>query len=121
MDSGNLQKLLPFLNHNNSIRRAGVIMTIKNCCFELGNLLFMNKVKLNNLLYICIEKHDWLLSEDLDLLSHLLLPLAGPEQFDDEDNDKLPLDLQYLSDDKKRESDPNLRLALIQAITQVSY
>lgn len=38
MDSGNLQKLLPFLNHNNSLRRAGVIMTIKNCCFELGNL-----------------------------------------------------------------------------------
>lgn len=62
-----------------------------------------------------------MLSEDLDLLPRLLLPLAGPEQFDEEDNDKLPLDLQYLPDDKERESDPNLRLALIQALTQVSY
>lgn len=37
MDSDNLQKLLPFLCHDSQIRRAGVIMTIKNCCFELGN------------------------------------------------------------------------------------
>jgi len=101
MNSENLEKLLPFLNHSSSLRRAGVITTIKNCCFEL-------------------EKHEWLLNEDLDLLPRLLLPLAGPEQFDDEDNEKLPLDLQYLPDDKQRESDPNLRLALIQALTQLS-
>lgn len=101
MESGNLEKLLSFFNHESSLRRAGVIMTIKNCCFELG-------------------KHEWLLNEDLDLLPRLLLPLAGPEQFDDEDNEKLPIDLQYLSDDKERESDPNLRLALIQALTQLS-
>lgn len=70
-------------------------------------------------MYICLEKHEWLLSEDLDLLSRLLLPLAGPEQFDDEDNEKLPLDLQYLPDDKERESNSKLRLALIEALTQV--
>lgn len=68
---------------------------------------------------IYLEKHEWLLSEDLELLPRLLLPLAGPEQFDEEDNEKLPLDLQYLSDDKERELDPNLRLALLQALTQV--
>ncbi|VVC36820.1 Protein HGH1 C-terminal,Armadillo-type fold,Armadillo-like helical,Protein HGH1 N-terminal [Cinara cedri] len=101
MDSGNFEKLLSFINHENSLRKAGVIMLIKNCCFEL-------------------EKHEWLLNEDLDLLPRLLLPLAGPEQFDEEDNEKLPLDLQYLSDDKERESDPNLRLALLQALTQLS-
>ncbi|XP_050520100.1 protein HGH1 homolog [Daktulosphaira vitifoliae] len=100
MDSGSFPKLLSFLNHNSSIRRAGVIMTIKNCCFEL-------------------DRHLWLLSEDLDLLSRLLLPLAGPEQFDDEDNENLPLDLQYLPEDKERESDPNLRLAILQALTQL--
>lgn len=55
------------------------------------------------------------------MLPRLLLPLAGPDQFDDEDNKKLPLDLQYLPDDKERESDPNLRLALIQALTQVHF
>lgn len=62
-----------------------------------------------------------MLSEDLDLLSRLLLPLAGPEQFDDEDNEKLPIDLQYLPDDKERESDTKLRLALLQALTQVNF
>ncbi|XP_060865155.1 protein HGH1 homolog [Metopolophium dirhodum] len=101
MNSDNLQKLFPFLNLNNSLRRAGVIMTLKNCCFEL-------------------EKHEWLLSEDLDLLPRLLLPLAGPEQFDEEDNEKLPLDLQYLPDDKEREPDSDIRLALLQALTQLS-
>ncbi|XP_015363177.1 PREDICTED: protein HGH1 homolog [Diuraphis noxia] len=101
MNTDNFQKLFPFLNGNNSLRRAGVIMTIKNCCFEL-------------------ERHEWLLSEDLDLLPRLLLPLAGPEQFDEEDNEKLPLDLQYLSDDKEREPDSDLRLALLQALTQLS-
>lgn len=71
------------------------------------------------ILFICLDKHEWLLNEDLDLLSRILLPLAGPEQFDEEDNEKLPLDLQYLPDDKERESDPNLRLALLEALTQV--
>lgn len=74
-----------------------------------------------NLFCFCLDKHEWLLSEDLDLLPRLLLPLAGPEQFDDEDNEKLPIDLQYLSDDKERESDTDLRLALIQALTQVKF
>jgi len=41
MNGDNLQKLFPFLNLNNSLRRAGVIMTLKNCCFELGNLLHL--------------------------------------------------------------------------------
>jgi len=128
MNSDNLQKLFPFLNLNNSLRRAGVIMAIKNCCFELGNLLhLLSKVichlflfNINNLFCICLEKHEWLLSEDLDLLPRLLLPLAGPEQFDEEDNEKLPLDLQYLPDDKEREPDSDLRLALLQALTQVN-
>lgn len=38
MNGEYLQKLLPFLNHGSSLRRAGVIMTIKNCCFELGTI-----------------------------------------------------------------------------------
>lgn len=36
MESGILEKLLPFLNHGSALRRAGVITTIKNCSFELG-------------------------------------------------------------------------------------
>lgn len=45
----------------------------------------------------------------MDILPRLLLPLAGPEEFDEEDNDKLPLELQYLPSDKNREEDPDIR------------
>ena len=45
------------------------------------------------------------MSEAVDLLPKLLLPLAGPEEFDEEDNDKLPIDLQYLGEEKSREKD----------------
>jgi len=83
--------------------------------------MFFISFNINNLSCIYLEKHEWLLSEDLDLLPRLLLPLAGPEQFDEEDNEKLPLDLQYLPDDKEREPDSDLRLALLQALTQVNY
>lgn len=30
----------------------------------------------------------------IDILPYILLPLAGPEEFDDEENDKLPMQLQ---------------------------
>jgi len=59
------------------------------------------------------------LSDAVDLLPKLLLPLAGPEEFDEEDNDKLPIDLQYLGEDKTREQDPDIRKMLLEALTQV--
>lgn len=87
-----IQRLLPFTEYSDSvIRRGGVIGTLKNCTFDS-------------------ENHAWLLSPEVDLLSYLLLPLAGPEEFDDEDNDKLPINLQYLPETKTRESDPDIRL-----------
>lgn len=33
-------------------------------------------------------------SSHIDILPYILLPLAGPEEFDEEDNDKLPIQLQ---------------------------
>jgi hypothetical protein len=68
-----------------------------------------------------IEKHGWLLSESVDLLPKLLLPLAGPEEFDEEDNDKLPIDLQYLGEEKSRERDPDIRKIIVEALTQVIF
>ena len=65
------------------------------------------------------DYHSWLLSDEVDILSRLLLPLAGNEEFDEDDMEKLPVDLQYLPPEKEREQDPDLRLALIEAITQV--
>nr|CAG4646387.1 EOG090X08WK [Macrothrix elegans] len=96
-----LQRLVSFTDYKDSIiRRGGVIGLIKNCCFDT-------------------ENHEWILSEQVDLLPKLLLPLAGPEEFDEEDNDKLPIELQYLGDDKTRESDPDIRKMLLEALTQL--
>jgi len=93
-----IQRLLPFLNYEKSLeRRGGVIGILRNCCFD-------------------VEKHEWLLSDDVDLLPRLLLPLAGPEEFDEEDNEKLPDDLQYLPEDKEREPDPDLRKMLVETV-----
>jgi hypothetical protein len=48
-----------------------------------------------------------------------LLPLAGPEEFSEEENDKLPIELQYLGDEKTREEDADIRKILLEALTQV--
>jgi len=47
-----------------------------------------------------------------------LLPLAGPEELSEE-MEGLPEDLQYLGDDKTRESDPDIRKMLIESVMQV--
>lgn len=96
-----VQRLLPFTEYRDSlVRRGGVVGTLKNCCFEE-------------------DFHEWLLSDEVDILPRLLLPLAGNEEFDEEDNEKLPLELQYLPEDKLREEDPDIRYMLIEAITQL--
>lgn len=64
-------------------------------------------------------KHEWLLGEEVDLLPALLLPLAGPEEFDEEDNESLPIDLQYLPPDKTRESEADIRKMLVEAVFRV--
>lgn len=90
-NKGVVQRLLPFVNYPGKVLRKGLVGILKNCCFEQ-------------------DAHDWLLGDDVDILPQLLLPLAGGEEFDDEDNDKLPLDLQYLPEDKQREKDAEIRL-----------
>lgn len=63
-------------------------------------------------------RHDWLLHE-VNVLPSILLPLAGPEEFSDEDNDMFPTELQYLDTDKKREDDPDLRKMLLESLSQL--
>lgn len=67
----------------------------------------------------CSEHHTWLLSSEVDILPHLLLPLAGPEEFTDDEMDKLPPELQYLPESKVRDADPDIRRMLLEAILQV--
>lgn len=95
------QRLLPFINHETSvIRRGGITGLLKNICFDSS-------------------LHDWLLSSDVDVLPFILLPLAGPEELDDETNEMLPLELQYLEPEKKREEDSDIRTILLESLAQL--
>ncbi|XP_013870774.1 protein HGH1 homolog [Austrofundulus limnaeus] len=93
-----IQRLLPFTQYEASlVRRGGVIGTLRNCCFDHTH-------------------HDFLLSEAVDILPFLLLPLAGGEELSEEENEGLPVDLQYLPEDKKREEDPDIRKMLLETL-----
>ncbi|XP_061544788.1 protein HGH1 homolog isoform X2 [Phycodurus eques] len=93
-----VQRLLPFTQFEASaLRRGGVVGVLRNCCFDHAN-------------------HEWLLSDQVDILPFLLLPLAGPEELSEEDNEGLPVDLQYLPEDKKREEDPDIRQMLLETL-----
>ncbi|XP_042353059.1 LOW QUALITY PROTEIN: protein HGH1 homolog [Plectropomus leopardus] len=93
-----IQRLLPFTQYQESVvRRGGVVGTLRNCCFDHVH-------------------HEWLLSDAVDILPFLLLPLAGPEELTEEENDGLPVDLQYLPEDKKREEDPDIRKMLLETL-----
>ena len=71
-------------------------------------------------MFLFSASHEWLLSETVDILPYLLLPLAGPEEFPEDDMEKLPPDLQYLDDTKEREPDADIRKMLLDALLQVS-
>ncbi|XP_012578320.1 PREDICTED: protein HGH1 homolog, partial [Condylura cristata] len=91
-------RLLPLTQCSaSSVRRGGVVGTLRNCCFEH-------------------RYHEWLLGPEVDILPFLLLPLAGPEEFSEEEMERLPVDLQYLPSDKLREPDADIRKMLIEAI-----
>jgi hypothetical protein len=96
-----LPRLLPFIHHETSlIRRGGIVGLLKNICFDSS-------------------LHAWLFSPEIDVLPFILLPLAGPEEFDDETNEQLPIELQYLDADKKREPDADIRTMLLESLAQL--
>uniref|UniRef100_G3MLX9 Protein HGH1 homolog n=1 Tax=Amblyomma maculatum TaxID=34609 RepID=G3MLX9_AMBMU len=96
-----IQKVFPFLTlEASTVRKHGAAGVLRNCCFET-------------------ESNEWLLGPDVDILPRLLYPLLGPEELDDDEMEKLPLELQYLGSDKQREGNPEIRQMLIEAITQL--
>ncbi|XP_019485666.1 PREDICTED: protein HGH1 homolog [Hipposideros armiger] len=93
-----IQRLLPLTQYPDStVLRGGVVGTLRNCCFEHRH-------------------HEWLLGPEVDILPFLLLPLAGPEDFSEEEMERLPVDLQYLPPDKQREPDAAIRKMLMETI-----
>ncbi|KAI0077761.1 DUF383-domain-containing protein [Panus rudis PR-1116 ss-1] len=107
-----LAKLLVFTEHKDTIRRGGVASTLKNCAFH-------------------VHAHRAMLSPDtekvsvppstveapgMNVLPYILLPLAGPEEFDLDDQELLPPSLQFLPPTKKREADPVIRLTHVETL-----
>ena len=95
--SSPLRKLLSSLQHPNVIRRGGIASMVKNCCLD-------------------VEVHDRLLQEDLELLTYLLLPLMGNEEYSDEDILGMPNALQFQPANKERESDIAVRHLLVECL-----
>uniref|UniRef100_L7M1Q9 Protein HGH1 homolog n=1 Tax=Rhipicephalus pulchellus TaxID=72859 RepID=L7M1Q9_RHIPC len=96
-----VQKFFPFLTlETSTVRKHGAAAVLRNCCFQT-------------------DSNEWLLSPDVDILPRLLYPLMGPEELDDDEMEKLPLELQYLGTDKQREGSPEIRQMLIEAIMQL--
>jgi hypothetical protein len=95
--SSPLRKLLSSLQHPNVIRRGGIASLVKNCCLDVG-------------------LHDHLLQEDLELLTYLLLPLIGNEEYSDEDMMGMPSALQFQPSTKERESDVAVRHLLVECL-----
>lgn len=85
-----ITKLLVFTEkYDSKIRREGVASTIKNSLFDT-------------------KSHLKLLDDKINLLPYILLPLAGPEEIDEDDMFNLPEELQLLPSDKKRDPVSNI-------------
>ncbi|KAG2217268.1 hypothetical protein INT45_009308 [Circinella minor] len=98
-----LTKVQIFTEDSNVIRRGGVDSTIKNCCFET-------------------RQHERILDADkLNTLPFILLPLCGSEEYDMEEFEQFPEEIQLLDDDKKRESDDVLRMILCEALVLLTH
>ncbi|XP_014260071.1 protein HGH1 homolog isoform X2 [Cimex lectularius] len=96
--NGQLQRVLPVLHSGVTlVERSGIASALYNCLFDT-------------------KSHMTLLEAPFDILPVLLLPLAGPEEFDEEEYDKMPLELQYLPEDKRREADPHVRNLLLRSL-----
>ncbi|CAH0698285.1 unnamed protein product [Spodoptera exigua] len=96
-----LIKLLPFCSYElSNVRRGGAMGTIRNLSFDP-------------------EFHDFLLSNDLELLTYLLNPIMGGEEYIDEEMDTLPISLQYLPKEKQRDSDIDIRKIILETLNKL--
>ncbi|KAG2067749.1 DUF383-domain-containing protein [Suillus decipiens] len=105
-----LAKIVVFTEHEDTIRRGGVASTLKNCAFSSQ----VHQVILSP--EAVVVPPSTLSVPGVDALPYILLPLAGPEELDLEEQEKLPSALQFLPSTKKRDLDPVLRLTHIETL-----
>ncbi|EXJ58796.1 hypothetical protein A1O7_06226 [Cladophialophora yegresii CBS 114405] len=101
-----ISKLTVFTEHKSHIRRSGVASTIKNVAFE-------------------VDKHPLLLADDtefidgvpgVNILPYILLPLAGSEEYPEEESANMLPDLQLLPPDKTREEDNEILVTHLETL-----
>lgn len=95
-----LERIITELRSPNPIRRRGIAGSVKNCCFE--------------------KDAGWWLINEVQVVSKILYPLAGPEELDLDDKRGMDPDLWLEGPDKKRESDKVTRQLLVEAILLLS-
>ncbi|EXJ80857.1 hypothetical protein A1O3_07143 [Capronia epimyces CBS 606.96] len=105
-----ISKLTVFTEHASHVRRRGVAHTIKNVAFE-------------------VDRHPLLMAEDtetvdgtpgVNVLPYILLPLAGSEEFAEEESANMLPDLQLLPPDKARESDNDILVTHLETLLLLS-
>ncbi|EEB96413.1 hypothetical protein MPER_04460, partial [Moniliophthora perniciosa FA553] len=129
-----LAKIVSFTEHKDTIRRGGVASTIKS-----GSISFLRIKKLTFHIGIArstLEHTNPFFhprpivlryprrrsrAPGVGALPYILLPLAGPEEFDLEDQEKLHPALQLLPSDKAREPDAALRLTFVETLLLLSH
>ncbi|PPQ97870.1 hypothetical protein CVT26_013039 [Gymnopilus dilepis] len=107
-----LAKIVVFTEHKDTIRRGGVASAIKNCAFNAP----AHKAILSPESVQVAVPPSTVTAPGIDALPYILLPLAGPEEFDLEDQEKLLEPLQFLPQDKKREPDAAIRLTHVETL-----
>lgn len=96
-----IQRLLPFTRFAESEeRRAGAMGVVRNCSFD-------------------VPRHDQMLGRPVDVLPDVLLPLAGPEEFTEEEMEGMPDDLQYLPPEKRRDPSRTVRKLALETLMQL--
>ncbi|RPA70822.1 DUF383-domain-containing protein [Ascobolus immersus RN42] len=98
-----LQKLIVFTEHSSLVRRKGVASCIKNSLFDTSS-------------------HRRLLDPaGINLLPYILLPLCGPDCFSVDENMEMLDVLQFLPEDKKRETDPTIVKTWVECLQILAY
>ncbi|KAK8850674.1 hypothetical protein IAR55_004594 [Kwoniella newhampshirensis] len=112
-----LSKIVVYTEHPDTIRRGGAMGCIKNCAMDRGSMG-----------WLLASEHDRVrLPSDpsrkvkgVDVLPWVLSPLMGPEEYDEDEMEKLPATLQFLPPTKERERDTVLRMMCIEILLLLS-
>ncbi|CED83228.1 Uncharacterized conserved protein [Phaffia rhodozyma] len=119
-----LSKLLIFTEHKDTIRRGGVLSTLKHIAMSAQTHPLLLTLEDSLIAVPHLSDNPLARSGDttsieirgVDVLPKILGPLMGGEEIDLDDMEKLPSALQFQPEDKQREQDGVLRLTCVEIL-----